>query len=109
VVDVSIAPRSWGRHPVIAERDKVIQVCTAQALPAASSMTRSRPISPHVTHVKSHRDWVSRGSFAVAMRRNTLCDHGRRPHGQRLPSRAARTAASLMSLRFVAVSTVSRP
>jgi hypothetical protein len=89
-----------------------MQVCTAQALRAGilHDQAPADLSTPDAGEVP--RDWMAtepRGCFAVTIRRTTLCDHVLRPRSQRLPSRSARTAASLMSLRFVAVSRVSRP
>jgi hypothetical protein len=48
--------RELGRHSVIPEPDKVIQVCTAQA-PRAGIFHDEEPSDPpHLTHVRSRRE-----------------------------------------------------
>ena len=90
---------------MIPEPDKVIQVCTALALRAGIFHDEEPSDPPHLTHVASgwrlSLEGVFRGNHPVRSRAKAT--------RQRLPSKSARTAASLMSLRFVAVSRVSRP
>jgi hypothetical protein len=44
---------------VIPEPDKVIQVCTAQALRAGIFHDEEPSDPPHLTHVRSRREWMA--------------------------------------------------
>ena len=97
---------------MIAEPDKVIQVCTAQALPAGIFMTRSRPISAHLTHGPAATGW--RLSLEGVFRGNHPAHHPVRSRAKATQSAPAEQVGedgclALMSLRFVAGSRVSRP
>jgi hypothetical protein len=63
---------------VIPEPDKVIQVCTAHALRAGifHDQEPSDPSAPDAREVppRLDGDQVSKGSFAVTIRRTILCD-----------------------------------